>query len=211
MIFTKWSPALFSISLHFPTMHPFALRQHFLSSVAFQSIHEILLWHFQGLLSLQGRFLPFLVSIISLFKSWCFFTFSLSFSPTFTSAGTGISMIIPFFCKLKLCLVFLALSRCYNERWYPATFSSTALPGTCLYHFSVCYEPFFLQRSQWDFFATLSCRLLYSFWANFLHPLTNCCKLSVFFQIICPGGVFIDVFDLVLYINWTNGFFMCSK
>ena len=91
---------------------------------------------------------------------------------------------------------------------------STAPPGTCLYHFSVCYEPFFLQWSQWNFFATLSCHLLYSFWANFLHPLTNCCTLLVFFPNNLSrwgGGGVIDVFDLVLYINWTNGFFMCSK
>ena len=51
------------------------------------------------------------------------------------------------------------------------------------------FSPFFLQRSQLTFFATLSCCLLYSFWATFSHPLTKCCTLSPFFpHIICAKG-----------------------
>ena len=65
---------------------------------------------------------------------------------------------------------------------------STAPSGACSYNFSVFSNRFFLQRSQWSFFATLPCRLIYSFWANFSHPLTKCCTLSPFFHIICTGG-----------------------
>ena len=36
--------------------------------------------------------------------------------------------------------------------------------------------------------VTLSCRLLQSFWANFSHPFTMCCTLSIFFHIICTTG-----------------------
>ena len=54
---------------------------------------------------------------------------------------------------------------------------STATSGTCSYNFSVSYSSFFLQRFQWTFLATFSCRLLYSFWANISHPLTKCCTL----------------------------------
>ena len=67
---------------------------------------------------------------------------------------------------------------------------STAPSGTCSYHFSVCCEPFFLQRSQWTFFATLSCHLSYSFWANFSHLLTRWCTLSHFFHIIWTRGFY---------------------
>ena len=41
---------------------------------------------------------------LSLFRSWYFSSFSVSFSPTLTSAGTAISMIIPFpyFLSIKI-------------------------------------------------------------------------------------------------------------
>ena len=58
---------------------------------------------------------------------------------------------------------------------------STAPSTACSYHFSMCSNLFFLQISQWTFFATLSCRLLYYFWANFSQPLVMCCTLSPFF------------------------------
>ena len=43
-----------------------------------------------------STFLNFHNLLFSLFKSWYFSTFSFSFSSTFTSAGTAISVIIPF-------------------------------------------------------------------------------------------------------------------
>ena len=43
-----------------------------------------------------STFVNFHNLLISLFKSWYFSTFSFSFSSTLTSAGTTISMIIPF-------------------------------------------------------------------------------------------------------------------
>ena len=42
---------------------------------------------------------------ISLFKSWYFSTFSLSFSPTLTSAGTAMLMIIPFHSFLSITIM----------------------------------------------------------------------------------------------------------
>ena len=38
------------------------------------------------------------------------------------------------------------------------------------------------------YYYTLSCHLLQSFWANFSHPFTMCCTLSIFFHIICTTG-----------------------
>ena len=108
------SHILFSISSKFQTMQSFASLQHCLLSVAFQSTHQILLLHFQGLLSVQERLLSFLVSLtfqsLSLFKSWYFATFSLSFSPTITSAGTAKSMIFFFhsFLSIKIMSGLLA-------------------------------------------------------------------------------------------------------
>ena len=61
---------------------------------------------------------------ISPCRSWYLSILSLSFSSTLTSAGTAISMIIPFrsfFYQLKLCLIFLPLSRCRTEHQYSTT------------------------------------------------------------------------------------------
>ena len=47
--------------------------------------------------------------LISLFKSWYFSTFPLSFYPTFTSAGTAMSMIIPFCSFLSITIIMSGL------------------------------------------------------------------------------------------------------
>ena len=179
-------------------MQSFALLQHCALSVAFQSTHQILLWHFQRFLLLQARLLPFLVPTI-------FQSLSLSLNPvTFPLSPFLFPLLLHQLVQqyrwlspsapswqLKLCLVFLPLSRCHTESWYPTTFTSsffTAPSGMCSYQFSVCSNPFFLQRSQWTFFATLSCRLLYSLWDNVSHPLTKYCTLSPFLHIICTSN-----------------------
>ena len=124
---------------------------------------------------------------ISLFKSLYFSNFSFSFSPTLTSAGTTISMIILFYSFLSVTTRFGLLASITLSHWTlisHSTFTSsfsTAPSETCSNYFSVCSNPFFLQTSQWKFFDKLSCCLLYSVWADFSHPLTKCCTLSSFF------------------------------
>ena len=111
---------------------------------------------------------------ISLFKSWYFSTFPFLFPLLLHQLLQQCRWLSPF-AQLQLCLVFLPLSHCHTEHWYPTKlwllhFLITTPSGTCSYHFSVCSNPFFVQKSQWTFFATLLCRLLYSFWAHFSHP-----------------------------------------
>ena len=178
-------------------MQSFASLQHCLLSAAFQSTHQILLSHFQILLSLQARLLPSLVSTIfhslSLFRSWYFSSFSVSFSPTLTSAGTAISMIIPFPYFLSIKIMSGLVSSITLSYWTLISHNtltssfSTAPSEMCSYHFSVCYNPCFWQWSQWIFFATLSCLILYSFWGNISH-------LSV------------AHFHFSFYIIWTGAF-----
>ena len=74
-----------------------------------------------------------------------------------------------------------------SHKTFTSSFSTTAC-GTCSYYFSICSNPFFLQNSRWTFFATLSCRLLYSFWANFSQSDNKCCTLSPFFPHILHRG-----------------------
>ena len=144
--------------------------------LAFQSTHQIFLWHFQRILSIETWFLPFWVS-----KSWYFSMFSLSFPPTLTSTGKAILMIIPFRSFLSIKIMSGFLSSVMLPQWtiiFHNTFTSsfsTAPSGTCSYHFSVCSITHFSYKGP-----TLSYCLLYSFWPNFLHPLTRCCTLSPF-------------------------------
>ena len=84
-----------------------------MSSLAFQSIYQILLWHFQGLLSPQVRVLPFRFFTIFqiLFSSPGSFPLSsFLFSTTLTSAATAISMIIPFCSFLSIAVMSGLLS-----------------------------------------------------------------------------------------------------
>ena len=182
------SPALFSTSSHFPTMLSFALLQHCFLSVAFQSTHQILLWRFQGLLSLQARLLPFLVPTILQSISLSPGTFPLSpflFPLLLHQLVQQYRWLSPFTppCQLKLCLVFLPhvvtlnvdIPQHFHIFIFYCFFWDVFTP------FSVFSKPYFLQRSQWTLFATLLCHLLYSLWANFSHPLTKFCTLSPFF------------------------------
>ena len=171
-------------------MHSFASLPHCLLSAVFQSCRQILLWHFQGLYVLQpitGGTTSIILSFhnlpISLFKSWYFSTLSFSFSLLLHHLVQQYRLLSPFAlsCQLKLRLVFLPTSSHWtliSHNTFTYSFS-TAPSGTCSCQFSVCSKLFFLQRSQWTFFATLSCHLLYSFWVNFSHPLAKFCTLSL--------------------------------
>ena len=124
-------PIFSSMSLQFLTMQSFASLQNCVSSLAYQ----ILLWHFQGLLSLQARLLLFWVSTIpiSLFKSWYFSTFSISFSPTFKEAGSALSVIIYFCYFLSITIMSGLFTSITFSHW---TLISTTPP---LLHFLLLF------------------------------------------------------------------------
>ena len=158
-------------------MQSFASLQHCLLSLAFQSTNQIILWHLQGLLSLQERLLPFWVSTIfqSLsFKSWHFFIFSLSFSLTLTSAGTAISMINPFRSFLSIKILSGLLAPITLSHWtsiFHNTFTSsfsTAPSGTCSYHFFVCSNPLSFTKVPMDFLCYTVVSSLIFFLSQFL-------------------------------------------
>ena len=92
-----------------------------------------------------STFLSFHNLLISFFNSWYFSTFSFSFSSTLTSAGTAISIIIPFCSFLSITI---------RSHWIIMSYSTlissfpTAPSGACSYHFSLCSSPFFLQISE---------------------------------------------------------------
>ena len=145
---------LFSVFLQFPTRHSFALLQHCMLCLAFPSTYQILQKHFQGPLSLQGQFLNFHNLLISFFESWYVSTFSFSFSSTLTSAGTAISIIIPFCSFLSITIRSGRLASIRLSHWIFMSHStlifsfSTAPSEACSYHFSLCSRLFLLQISQ---------------------------------------------------------------
>ena len=101
-----------------------------------------------------STFLNFHNLLISFFKSWYFSTFSFSFSSTLTSAGTAISIIIPFCSFLSITIRSGHLASIRLSHWILMSHSSlissfsTAPSGACSYHFSLCSKPFFLHISQ---------------------------------------------------------------
>ena len=103
-----------------------------------------------------------------------FFSHSSSF--ILWSAETAKSTILQvlFFCWLLLGLVFWLrlVDACMSKshRSLCVLFSRTAA-GLCIYHLLVWSNFNFLRISQWITLPTQSCLVLYSFWANLLHPL----------------------------------------
>ena len=101
-----------------------------------------------------STFLNFHNLLISYFKSWYFSTFSFSFSLTLTSAGTAISIIIPFCSFLSITIRSGRLASIRLSHWIFLSHNtlislfSTAPSGACSYHFSLSSNPFFLQISQ---------------------------------------------------------------
>ena len=80
----------------------------------------------------------------------------------------------------------MPLSDCYTGYLSPTVLWS--LHFYCYFRsmlipLSLCSNLFFLQISQWAFFATMLYPLLYSIWANFSHPIVMCCTVSPF----CTG------------------------
>ena len=149
------------------------------------SIHiSVFLWHLQGLLSLWAQLLPFWFLII--FQSFSSgpdtFPLSCFFSYSYISWYSNIdnNPLSLFFVTYKMSGFLVSITLPHWTLIFHNTFNisiSTAPSGMCSYHFSMCSNSFFWQRSKWIFFATLSCRLWYSFY----YPLNKCCTLSPFF------------------------------
>ena len=109
-------------------MQSFASFQHRLLSIAFQYTHQVLLLHFQGLLSLQAQLLPFLVSTFFQSLSLSPGTFPLSiflFPFLLHQLIQQYQWLSPFtfFCQLKLCPIFSPLLRYHTEHWYSISLS----------------------------------------------------------------------------------------
>ena len=124
-----------------------------------------------------STFLSFHNLPISLFSSWYFFTFLFP-------SSLLLHQPVQQYLWLSIAIMSCLLASITLSHWTLISFTSsfsTNPSGTCSYHFSICSNPFFLQISQWNFFATLSCYLLYSFWANFSHSHSKCCTLSPLF------------------------------
>ena len=63
--------------------------------------------------------------------------------------------------------------------------SSTTPSGKCSYHFSFLSRLCFSHNFQWNNFATVSCLLLYSRCASFLHSHIICCIYKGFTYYYC--------------------------
>ena len=113
------SPKSLSISSQFPRMQLFASLQYCLLFVAFHSTHQILLWHFQELLSVLAWLLTFSVSRISQSFSLSPGTFLISlflFLLLIHQPVQQYQLLSPFVfsCQLKICLVlWSSLSKFY--------------------------------------------------------------------------------------------------
>ena len=87
-------------------------------------------------------------------------------------------------CSLRCCQVSLLQQRYYIGCSYPKVallhHSPRTPSSTCSYHFSFLSSWCNSHNFQCIILATLSCRLLYSFRANFLHSLTRWHTLSPF-------------------------------
>ena len=91
-------------------------------------------------------------------------------------------------CSLRWCQVSLLQQRYYIVCSYPKVallhHSPRTPSSTCSYHFSFLSSWCNSHNFQCIILATLSRRLLYSFWANFLHSLTRWHTLSPFSHIL---------------------------
>lgn len=124
---------------------------------------------------------------ISLSRSWHFSSLSDSFLCVLLSPGAAISIIIHFFSLFATTTMSRRLASIMWSHWTLTSHNtshslfSLTLWGTCSYHFSVLSNLFFFPQSYKCIIrAMLSCRLLYSFWANFLYSQTICPTLSPF-------------------------------
>ena len=147
---------LFSVFLQFPTRHSFALLQHCILCLAFPSTYQILQKHFQGPYHCRDNFYisQFPQSSDLFFQILVLFHFFFLFLSTVTSAGTAISIIIPFCSFLSITtrsgrLAFIRLSHwIFMSHSTLISSFSTATFRACSYHFSLCSNLFFLQISQ---------------------------------------------------------------
>ena len=172
------------------------------------STYQILQKHFEEPLSLQEQFLYFSISTIfwSLFlKFWYFFNCSFSFPSTPISADTAISIIIPFCFFLSITIRSGRLASIRLSHWifmsHSTLFSSfsTVPSGAYSYHFSLCSNLFFLQISQWTFFAT--CPVVFCIHFEPIFDIRMLCVAHVhLFSTQSTQGAFDDLIDVVPHI-----------
>ena len=120
----------------------------------------------------------------SFFKFWYFSIFSIYFSRILQSPGIATSMMTHDFAFLSIKIKSGLLASVTLSHWIfisqtdLTSSSSTAPQLKCSYNFSflsrLCFSPNF----QWTNFETVSCLLLYSRWASFLHSHIICCTVS---------------------------------
>ena len=152
--------------------------------LAFPSTYQILQKHFQEPISLEGQFLHFSVSTIFcslFFKSWYFSIIYFSSSSTLTSAGRAKSIII-FVCSFLSITIrsgqIVTMDICPTVPWSLHSLLLLLEEAHTTFHCE-------LTRSFYKYPNEISlqhcCVVLYSFWADFSHPLAMCCTLSPFF------------------------------
>ena len=121
---------------------------------------------------------------LSLFKFWYFSTFPISFSRILQSPGTATSMMTHHFTFLSTKIKSGLLASITLSHWMfisqvNLTSSSFTTPsGQCSYRFSFFSRLCFSQNFQWTNFPTVSCLLLYSRCAIFLHSDVICSTVS---------------------------------
>ena len=161
--------------------------------------------HFQGLLSLQARLLPFLVSTICQSFSLNPDTFALSsflFPPLLHQLVQQYWWLSTFTlsCQLKLFLVYLPLLRSHTEHWYLTTLS--------LLHFLLL----FMGRVHNIFLCVQN-------YSSYKGPnglsLLHCHVISYILSelishILLPSVQLTVLIDVVLCIVCPDGLFLCS-
>ena len=118
---------------------------------------------------------------------FCYFSiFSRCFTMIFWSPGLMMSMIKQLFATLSmhtisgcLCSTTLSVWIGKSHKILHLSISSTE-SGTCLYHLSLHSRWNLLYRSQWVFFATLSCLFWYWFFPGLGQALMMCVTVSTF-------------------------------
>ena len=87
---------------------------------------------------------------------------------------------------------------------------SAAPSGACSYHFSLCSNLLFLQVSQWNFVATLSCCLFCILFEPPFHVCLLCVAHFHHFSHTIYTRTFTGLIDIVLHIVCPDCLFLCD-
>lgn len=120
---------------------------------------------------------------------------SLVLTPASYGVANSSTRYFLLFSVYSLNQVFCDLSHDLSRSWHP-TGSYIVDFSQLLYHFAFRANPYFLHTSQWIFFPTQSCLLLYTFWANLPHSLTAWITVSSAF----PRNLYLLVFSVYSFL-----------